>query len=85
MNMVEKVARAIWDYNECSEAGLQWDCEHGTMSDLQKHMSIDCARKCIEAMYEPTEEMKKYATKKMIGYGDDAPEDIYKFMIEAAL
>ena len=53
MTMIEKVAKALWDYNECGETGLQWEhFEKGTMSDLQKQIHLDMAKAAILAMKE---------------------------------
>jgi hypothetical protein len=71
VSMLEKVAKAIWDYHECGDAGLQWDKpEPGTMSDLQKRISIDCAKKCLDTIKQFNYENGDRATLEAINEND---------------
>jgi len=69
--MIERVAKALVDA-DCSAEGL-------TFKELSRHM----ARAAIEAMREPTEEMKE-AGEVHVRVGHVATEK-YKAMISAAL
>jgi hypothetical protein len=89
--MIEKVARALWDYNECGESGLQWDnYEIGTMSDLQKQIHIDMAKLVIKAMREPTSKMQNdyYEMRMATGHGKMQscfPFAVWECAVDAAL
>ena len=88
--MVERVARAIWDARESSfPARLRVRFEDRLTSEV-----FDMARAAIEAMREPTEAMMVAGGKVDVGHAwcaagerivDDSAGDVYRGMIDAAL
>lgn len=89
--MIEKVARAICsdDFNTF-KGHSPGECEY---CDSQREMVMKQAKAAIEAMREPTEEMKKAADDLMdkmdnFGYNKNGigfVDPIYQAMIDAAL
>ncbi len=61
--------------------GLSWNCERGTMSELNKMICIDTAKASIEAMKEPTQAMLDAGAYDL----DMTLEQQWQRMIEAAL
>lgn len=82
MDMVERVARAIWGNGALG--GTPWDMappEH-------RHVAIEEARRAIAAMREPTEAMIRAADNLHPGsglpYEPGSPADVWRAMIDAA-
>lgn len=89
MDMVEKVARAMWDKRREALLGLAWPplslWEHENEA-LREDVRAE-ARAAIEAMREPSGEMIEDGWSAVIGSLNDneAVARIYRAMIDAAL
>ncbi len=76
MSMVEKVARTIHAKRRAPDDNKHWFHEDPELCDLSRQL----ARAAIEAMREPTEEMRMAA-----GDGPNTSARVYQAMIDAAL
>lgn len=90
--MIERVARAIYASDEFANEKPTWDEIAEFIPEANVHeMYRNMACAAIEAMREPTEEMKVAGTSKEYGpspgYSLDAydAEDVWRLMIDAAL
>lgn len=84
MNMIEKVAKALYEGHFISAPRHPWDSLH----DNHKREYLKNARIAIKAMREPTDEMRDacYKLESNYSYGDNIYGSAYwGAMINAAL